>query len=69
VALRSGHVVPLPAVRLALDLQQRGIRLALDDSQQVVVAASRDLTDEDRQHVHDARESLARLLLAAEGSL
>jgi len=46
VALRGGPVLPLPAVLLALDLENRGFTLQADGTDLIVVPGSR-LTPED----------------------
>ena len=38
VFLKGGFVVPLPALRLALDLEARGFRMTLDECQQFQIA-------------------------------
>ncbi len=67
-----GLTLPLAAVRLALDLEQRGLHLRREDGDVLVVGPRNLLTDEDRaglrkwklhllaivNHAADARESI-----------
>ena len=48
VYLKSGLTVPLPALRLALDLEQRGFRMSLDHARQLQIDPGAGLTDTDR---------------------
>src|SRR5580692_1819549 len=47
VTLKGGLTIPVPALRLALDLEARGIPLATDADHQFVVAKDERLTVED----------------------
>lgn len=48
VVLRGGLTLPLPAVRLALGLEARGLHLRIEDGDVLVVGPRDRLTDEDR---------------------
>jgi TubC N-terminal docking domain len=57
VTLKGGLTIPVPALRLAVDLEARGIRLATDADHQFVVPSDDRLTAEDlaeiqRWHAH-----------------
>lgn len=62
VTLRGGLIVPLPALRLALDLEQRGFTMALDTSQQFRISATDHLTDEDRAGIRRWRNHLRAIV-------
>ncbi len=47
VSLRGGLTVPMAAVRLALDLESRGFRLALDAYEQFTIEPTASLTQAD----------------------
>lgn len=54
VSLRGGLVVPLPALLLALDLEQRGFHMALNEADQITIEAtgtSGPLTASDREEI------------------
>src|SRR5438445_6785321 len=51
VYLRGGLTVPRPALELALDLKNRGFKMALDKDQQFTIEATAELTDEDRASI------------------
>lgn len=63
VTLKGGLIVAVPALRLALDLEDRGCQLAVDDpTGEVVVTPAARLTDEDRAAVHRWRFHLAAIV-------
>ena len=47
VSLKGGLVVPVPALRLALDLEGRGFRMGLDEHRQFVIEPTSTLTEAD----------------------
>ena len=62
VTLKGGLVLPVPAVRLALDLEQRGFRMALDQDQQFTIEPAAGLTDEDRAAIRRWRLHLGAIV-------
>jgi len=48
VTLRGGLTLPVAAIRLALDLEDRGLTLTIDDGDVLVVGPRNRLTDDDR---------------------
>jgi hypothetical protein len=61
VTLRNGYVVPLAALQLALNLEDRGCVLRLDGDQ--LFAGPRDrLTDDDRVAIRRWREHLKAVI-------
>ena len=62
VTLKGGLVVPLPALRLALDLEHRGFRLALDEHQQFVIEPTSTLTEADRAAIRRWRLHLGAIV-------
>lgn len=57
VTLRNGLVLPIQAVRLALDLENRGIRLEADDDG-LAVSPKHLIRDEDRVEIRKYRNHL-----------
>jgi hypothetical protein len=66
VVLRGGVTVPLDAVRLLLDLEQRGVDLHVDEDGAVVCRPGRLLTRDDREFIKMHRDGLKALLLYCE---
>ena len=65
VMLKTGLVVPMPAVLLALDLEHRGCRLEVDDD--ALVVSPRDLlNDDDRAQIRRWRVHLKAIVAAAD---
>jgi len=60
IALRQGPTVPVAAVRLFLDLADRGIEVRIEDDD-LAVEPGRDLTDEDRAEIRRWRRHLIAL--------
>lgn len=50
VTLKGGLVLPLAAIKLALDLEARGLHLACD-GEDLLVGPSVKLTDDDREQI------------------
>jgi hypothetical protein len=65
VVLRSGLVLPLAAVQLALDLENRGLHLAVD-GEGLAVGPRHRLTDHDRDSIRRWKPHLISLLTEAE---
>jgi hypothetical protein len=61
VALRGGFVVPVEPYLLLLDLERRGIPIALDGGD-LLVGPSRDLTDDDRAALRVWKPHLVELV-------
>lgn len=57
VTLRGGTPVPLAAIQLALDLEERGITMRLDDGTLVVRPRSL-LTEDDIARIREHRDAL-----------
>jgi hypothetical protein len=68
VVLRSGLTLPLPAVRLALDLENRGLRLQVEGAGLTVSPRDR-ITDEDRTQIRLWKHHLIAIIAAAEREL
>lgn len=68
VTLKGGLVLPLPAVLLALDLERRGFRLALDADQRFTIERTEDtaelteITDDERIAIDRWRLHLGALV-------
>jgi hypothetical protein len=62
VSLRGGLTVPLPALRLALDLEHRGFTMSLDEGQQFQIDPSPALTEADLAAIHRWRVHLAAIV-------
>ena len=62
VTLRHGLTVPVEALLLALDLEQRGISLATDDNHQLVVPVDVRLTSDDRVAIQRWRYHLGAIV-------
>lgn len=61
VQLRSGYLVPLDALRLALDLESRGCELLVDGD--TILVGPRDrVTDEDRDAIRRWRSHVRAIL-------
>jgi hypothetical protein len=60
VVLRGGVSVMLPAMRLALDLEDRGFTFAVDNGE-LVVRPRALLTDRDREHIRRWVDDLKRI--------
>jgi hypothetical protein len=65
VVLNNGVVLPIAAVRLALDLESRGCSLELDGDG-FTVGPSNLITDADRREIRRWREPLIAILQNAE---
>jgi hypothetical protein len=61
VVLRSGLIVAAPAVRLALDLESRGLTLGLD-GESLTVGPKHRISDEDRQAIRTWRWHLRAIV-------
>jgi hypothetical protein len=61
-----GLLLPLAAVRLALDLENRGLHLQLDGDDGLLVGPRDRLTDEDRDGIRRWRTHLRALIAYAE---
>src|SRR5262245_32758895 len=68
VILRSGLALPLAAVKLAIDLESRGIGLAIE-GEALAVGPSDRLTDEDREAIRRWRGHLIEIVTQAECSV
>ena len=62
VTLRNGPVVPVEALLLALDLEQRGVRLATDDNHQFVIPVDVRLTSDDHVAIQRWRHHLGAIV-------
>lgn len=63
VVLRGGQTVPLPALRVAWSLEDRGLHLQVDPATDELVVAPRErLTDEDRTQLREHREPIVALV-------
>ncbi len=62
VTLRGGLTLPLPALRLVWDLEERGFDVSLDASEQPVVEPAAVLTDRDRAALRRWRRHVAALI-------
>lgn len=62
VTLKGGLTLPLPALLLALDLERRGFKMALDEGQQFTIEATATLTDEDRAAIRRWRLHLGAIV-------
>jgi hypothetical protein len=62
VTLKGGLVLPVPAVRLALDLEQRGFRMSLDPDQQFQIEPTATLTEADLAAIRRWRLHLAAII-------
>ena len=51
VLLKGGLVLPLAAVQFALDLEQRGLQLRVEDGDVLFVGPKNRLTDDDRVRI------------------
>jgi hypothetical protein len=64
VTVKGGLTLPLPAINLAVDLEFRGIVLAVDAAHELVVPTDSRLTAEDRAAIHRWRRHLVAILLS-----
>src|SRR5713101_1807049 len=62
VALKGGVTIPVPALRLALDLEARGIPLATDADHQFVVPKHERLTADDLVNIQRWRAHLGAIV-------
>jgi hypothetical protein len=63
VTLRGGLTLPVAVIRLALDLEQRGLRMTVEDDGATVCVRPRDLlTDADRDEIRRWKPHLIALL-------
>jgi hypothetical protein len=62
VTLKGGLTIPVPALRLALDLEARGIPLATDADHQFVVPKDGRLTAEDLVNIQRWRAHLGAIV-------
>ena len=62
VTLKGGLTIPVPALRLALDLEARGIPLATDADHQFVVPKDERLTVEDLVNIQQWRAHLGAIV-------
>jgi hypothetical protein len=62
VVLRSGLALPVEPIKLALELEERGFRLAREGEDTLVVRPNRGLTDEDHRRVRRWKPHLLALL-------
>ena len=62
VTLKGGVTIPVPALRLALDLEARGIPLATDADHQFVVPKDGRLTAEDLVNIQRWRAHLGAIV-------
>jgi hypothetical protein len=62
VTLRSGLVLPLPAIQLALDLENRGLALRVE-ADELVVGPRERITDEDRAEIRRWRNHLIAIVI------
>ena len=62
VTLKGGLTIPVPALRLALDLEARGIRLATDADHQFVVPKDERLTADDLVNIQRWRAHLGAIV-------
>ena len=63
VTVTGGLTLPLPAINLAVDLEFRGIVLAVDEAHELVVPDDPRLTAADRAAIHRWRRHLVAILL------
>ena len=62
VTLKGGLTIPVPALRLALDLEARGIPLATDADHQFVVPKDERLTNDDLVNMQRWRAHLGAIV-------
>lgn len=62
VVLRGGLSVPLAALRVLWDLEDRGLTVRLADGSGLLVGPPRRLTDADRSAIRRHRDQLIRLV-------
>jgi hypothetical protein len=62
VTLNGGATVPAPALRLALALESRGVRLSLESGQLAIDALSDEISEADRIDFHRWKSHLASLI-------
>jgi hypothetical protein len=62
VTLKGGVTIPVPALRLALDLEARGIPLATDADHQFVVPKDERLTADDLVNIERWRAHLGAIV-------
>jgi TubC N-terminal docking domain len=62
VTLKGGLTIPVPALRLALDLEARGIRMATDADHQFVVLKDERLTADDLVNIQRWRAHLGAIV-------
>jgi hypothetical protein len=66
VTLNSGYVVPVEAMRLALDLEARGCQLVLEDGGGILVGPRDLVTDDDRAGIRRWRRHFIEILTYSE---
>lgn len=66
VTLRGGLTLPVDAIRLALDLEHRGLTLTIDDGDVLVVGPRERLTDEDRALIRRWKRHLLTIVTYAD---
>ena len=69
VSLKGGLVVPVPALRLALDLEARGFRMRVDEHQQFVIEPTSTLTEADLAAIGRWRLHLGAITARARASV
>jgi hypothetical protein len=62
VTFRGGLTLPVDAVRLALDLEHRGISLTVEDGDVLAVGPRDRLTDEDRTLIRQWKRHLVAII-------
>ena len=62
VTLKDGPTLPIPALVLALDLEDRGFRLLLNEAGQAVIEPTTALTDTDRVAIRRWRRHLGAIV-------
>ena len=63
VTVRGGLTLPLPAINVAVDLEVRGIVLAVDQAHELLVPVDPRLTPADCAAIHRWRRHLVAILL------
>jgi hypothetical protein len=66
VTLDNGCIVPIAALRLALDLESRGCQLLLDDGDGILIGPRDRVTDADRDGIRRWRNHLRAILVYCE---
>jgi hypothetical protein len=62
VTLRGGLTLPVDAIRLALDLENRGLTLTVDEGDVLVVGPRERLTDDDRALIRHWKRHLVAIV-------